>query len=95
MILGKSSNLPMPHFPIYKMGIMMVTWASQVALVVKNPPANAGDIKDTDSIPGLGRFPEGGHGSPFQYPCLENSMSRAAWQAMVHRVAESDTTEVI
>ena len=83
----------MPHFPIYKMGIMMVTWASQVALVVKNLPINA-EGRHTSSIPGLGRFPEGGHDSPFQYPCLENSMSRAAWQAMVHRVAESDTTEV-
>ena len=41
MILGKSFNLSMPHFPIYKMGIMMVSWASQVALVVKNLPINA------------------------------------------------------
>ena len=46
--------------------------ASQVALVVKNPPANAGDVRDMGSIPGLGRFPGGGHGNPFQYSCLEN-----------------------
>ena len=46
-------------------------WASQVALVVKNPPANGGDVRDAGSIPGLGRSP-GGHGSPLQYSCLEN-----------------------
>jgi len=55
------------------------TWrASQVALVVKNPPANAGDIRDTGSIPGLGRSPGGGHGNPLQYSCLENLMDRGA-----------------
>ena len=47
--------------------------ASQVALMVKNLPANAGDIRDMGSIPGLGRFPAGGHGSPFQYSCLKES----------------------
>ena len=46
--------------------------ASQVALMVKNPPANAGDIRDTGSIPGLGRSPRGGNGNPLQYSCLEN-----------------------
>ena len=46
--------------------------ASQVALVVKNPPANAGDIRDEGSIPGVGRFPGGGHGNPLQYSCMEN-----------------------
>ena len=45
---------------------------SQVALVVKNPPANTGDVRDTGSVPGLGRFPEGGNGSPLQYSCLGN-----------------------
>ena len=52
----------------------MYTWerASQVALVVKNPPANAGDIRDEGSTPGLGRSPGGGHGNPLQYSCLEN-----------------------
>jgi len=49
-----------------------------VALVAKNLPANAGDIKDLSSIPGLGRFPEGGYSNPFQYPCLENLMDRRA-----------------
>ena len=46
--------------------------ASQVGLVVKNLPANAGDIRDMSSIPGLGRIPGGGHGHPLQYSCLEN-----------------------
>ena len=50
----------------------MVLRVSQVALVVKNPPANAGDIRDIGSIPGLGRSPGGGHGNPFQYSCLAN-----------------------
>ena len=63
--------------------------ASQVALVVKNPPANAGDVKDVGSISGSGRFPGGGHGYPLQYACLENPMHRGAWQATVHRVAKS------
>ena len=62
-------------------------------LVVKNPPANAGDIRDTGSIPGSERSPGGGHGNPLQYSCLENPMDRGACQATVHGVAESDTTE--
>ena len=49
---------------------------SVVALVVKNPPANVGDIRDADSVPGLGRSSGGGHGNPLQYSCLENSMDR-------------------
>ena len=63
-------------------------WASQVALVVKNPPANAGDVRDLGSIPGLGRSPGGGHGNPLQYSCLENPGIRGAWWATVHRVAK-------
>ena len=59
--------------------------------MVKNLPANAGDIRDMGSIPGLGRFPEEGHGNPLQYSCLENSMDRGAWQAIVHGVAKSQT----
>ena len=64
-----------------------------MALVVKNPLANAGDIRDEGSVPGSGRAPGGGHGSPLQYSYLENPMDRGAWQAAVHRVTESDTTE--
>ena len=61
------------------------------ALVVKNPPANAEDVRDAGSIPRLGRFPEGGHGHPLQDSCLENPMNRRAWQAIAHRVAKSQT----
>ena len=64
--------------------------ASQVALVVKNP-VNAGDIKDTGSILGLGRSPGRGHGNPLQYPCLENPMDRGAWLTAVHGVTKSQT----
>ena len=68
--------------------------ASQAVLVVKNPLANGGDVRDMDSIPGLGRYPEGRDSYSLQYSCLENSMDRGAWQARVHRVAKSqDTTK--
>ena len=66
--------------------------ASHVVLVVKNPPADAGDVRDAGSIPGLGRSPGGGHGNPLQYFCLENPMDRGAWRATVHGVTESDVT---
>ena len=66
-------------------------WASQVALVVKNPPANAGDVRDMVSIPGSGRSPAGGNGNPLQYSCLKNPMDRGAWQATAHGVAKSQT----
>ena len=62
--------------------------------MIKDPPANAGDTRHTGSIPGLGESPGGGRGNPLQYSCLENPMDRGAWQAIVHRVVESDTTEV-
>ena len=67
--------------------------ASQVALVVKNLPANAGDIRDVGSIPGSGRFPWRRACNPLQYSCLENPMDRGSWWATVHGVAESDMTE--
>ena len=67
----------------------ILKWASQVALVVKNVPASAGDIRDTGSIPGSGRSPGGGHGNPLQYSCLDNFMDRGAWWATVHGVAKS------
>ena len=62
--------------------------------MVKNTPANAGDISNAVLIPGLGRSPGGGHGNPLHYSHLENPMDRGAWRAMVHRVTESDKTEV-
>ena len=70
--------------------------ASQVALVIKNLPANAREVRDAGSDPGLGRSPGGGHGNPFQYSCLENPTDRGAWQATVHRLLwkESDTSQV-
>ena len=58
------------------------TRASQVVLVVKNLPANAGDVRHTGSIPGLGRSPGRGHGNPLQYSCLENPTDRGAWWAL-------------
>ena len=70
------------------------TWAPQVALVVKNPPANAGAIRDVGLISELGRAPEGGHGNPLQYSCLENSMDRGVWMATVHDVTESDWSDL-
>ena len=65
--------------------------ASQVVLVVKNLPANAGDVRDVGLIPGLGRSPEGGHCNPLQYSCLENPNDREAWEATVHSVTQSRT----
>ena len=65
--------------------------ASQVALVVKNLPANAGDARDAGSVPGLGRSPGGGHGNPLQFSCLGNPMDKGAWQATARRVAKSRT----
>ena len=64
---------------------------SQVAQVVKNPPANAGDLRDVGLIPGSGGSAGGRHGSPLQYSSLENPMDRGAWWATVHRVARSRT----
>ena len=65
--------------------------ASQVALVVKNPRAYAGDIRCVGSVPGLGRSPGGAHGNLLQYSCREDLMNRRAWWATVHRVSKSLT----
>ena len=59
--------------------------------MVKNLPANAGDLRDVDSIPGLGISSRGGNGNPLRYSCLENPMDRGAWQATVHEVTKSQT----
>ena len=69
--------------------------ASQVALVVKNTPTNAGDVRDAGSIPGSGRSPREGNGNPLQYSFLENPMDRGAWWATTawgHK--ESDMNEM-
>ena len=47
--------------------------------MVKNPPSNAGEVRDAGSFPRLGRSPGGGHGNPLQYSCLEKLMDRGAW----------------
>ena len=59
--------------------------------MVKNPPANAGDLRHSGSIPVSGRSPGGGHGNRFQYSCLENPMDEGASQATVNKVAQSQT----
>ena len=58
----------------------------------KEPAANAGEVRDMDSIPGLERSPGEGSGNPLQYSCLENPTDRGAWQAIAHGVTESEMT---
>ena len=65
--------------------------ASQIAVVIKYPPANVGDARDMGLIPGLGRSPGEVKGNPLQYSCLENSMDTENWWAAVHRVTKSQT----
>ena len=60
-----------------------------MVLVIKNSPANAGDTRDMGSVPGLGRSPRVGNGTPLRYSCLENSMDRGVWPATNHGVAKS------
>ena len=62
-----------------------------MVLVVKNPPANAGDARDAGLILGSGRFPREAHANPLQFCCLENPLDRGAWRATVHGVAQSQT----
>ena len=76
---------------IYIYTHMYLYGASQVVQVVKNLPANAGDMTDTGSILGSGRSPGEGNGYLFQYSCLKNFMDRGAWQATVHEVTKSWT----
>ena len=67
-----------------------ITGVPEGGAVVKNPPANAGDARDTGSIPGLGRCPRIGNGNSFQYSCLEISADRT-WEAIVHGVTNNQT----
>ena len=87
--LQKISNETMINInirdPLYHRG------ASQVALVVKNLPPNAGDVRALDLIPGSGRSPGEGHDNLLQCSCLENPMDRGAWEGTVHRVTKSPT----
>ena len=62
-----------------------------MAIVVKNPPANAGDVRDKGSAPGWGRVSGEGYGNPLRYSCLGNPMDRGGWWATVHRIAKSQT----
>ena len=62
-----------------------------MALAIKNLPVNVGDVRDVGSFSGSGRFPGGGQGNPLQYPCLENSVDRGAWQAPSPWVHKSRT----
>ena len=71
----------------YELG--MKGWGFPGGSVVKNLPANVGDVRDM--VRSLGRSPEEGHGNPLQYSCLKNSMDRGAWRATVHRVTKSWT----
>ena len=78
------------------MWVVLSVWASQVALEVKNPPANAGDLRNMSLIPGLGRSPGGGHGNSLQYSCIEIPWTEepggSQSQTLDHK--QSDTTEV-
>ena len=87
----KRYNLFVGHILSYlKNAFQYTLGTSQVALVVKNLPANATDIRDR-SVLGSGRSPGGGHGNPLQYSCLENPMDRGAWWSRVHGVIKSWT----
>ena len=79
-----------PGFPVlHYLPEFAQTRASLVPIVVKNQPVNAGDVRDTISIPGSGRSPGEGNDNPLQYSCLKNPMDRGAWWATIHGVSKS------
>ena len=87
---GKVSTRLAENLCLFLLNVHEPETGSPSGTVVKNPPANAGDV---GSIPGLGRSPAERNGNPLQYSCLGNCMDRGAWQAIVQRFAESDVTE--
>ena len=94
--IGLGCHSPWSHKELDMTGRMnskknLIARVSQVALVVKNPPANAGDLWDTGSIPGSRRSPWEGNGNQLQYSCLENAIDRGDWWATVHGVSKSRT----
>ena len=95
IIFSSGAHFPeSPPFRQFVLQVNIMTLGFPGGTVVKNPPASAGDIRDVDFIPGLGRSPGEGNGKPLQYSCLEHPIDRGAWRATVHRVKEMDTTEV-
>ena len=88
---GRRYNLLIYNNNNYNHSVPTMYRASQVAQVVKNPLANAGDTRGASSTPGSGRSPGVGNGNPLQNPSLENSMDRGAWQPAVHGVGKSWT----
>ena len=86
IVLGNQDSLSEPP---------LLVWASQVVLVVKNPPADAGDIEDMGLIPGMGRAHGGEHGNPLQYSCLENLTDRGVWWATVPTATQSQTASLV
>ena len=86
------SSLKLLHLYAWeKLDLPFFLWGFPRELVVKNPPAHAGDIRDMGSIPGLGRSHGEGNGNPLEYFCLQNAMDRGVWPATVHRVTQSQT----
>ena len=75
----------------WDLGIITLTLGLPGGTFVKNLPASVGGVRDTGSVPGSGRFPEGGNGTPLQYSCLENSTHRRAWWAAIPGVTKSNT----
>ena len=78
------------HRPQDSAGIVRA-FGGQAVLVVENPPADAGHVREVGLIPGLGRSPEARNGNPLYYPCLEKPMDRGAWRATVHGITKSRT----
>ena len=84
----------MPLWEYVYVCIYIISYSTQVALVVKNSSANAEDVRDAGLIPGPGRSPGGGHVKPLQYSCLENTMVRNTWWSTVQGITKVDTTEM-